>query len=190
MLHWIAQHICETNDIIRLLSGKLIFENYLYFVAGFCFKKSETYDMLVRLYTNKFLQVIVFLLAFLPYFCEVQWYIRNVCSLFLVVTIFHVFKFYRAYFQTNAICSRLLKTLGVNTLEIYFIHYFLLFRVDYLCDLLTRFSTDYCFRGNSCQFLVELCLIGAFSVFIAMAAILIAKLLRPFQIVRKLCFGK
>lgn len=190
LLHWGAQHLDMNNPLNGLLSVKLVLENYLYFVFGYIFHKKMNTVFLKKLFFGKWSTSVMLLLSLIPYIYQVQWYIKNACCLMLVLVIYNVFQHYKEFFDKSSFLAKLLKNCGLYSLEIYFLHYFLLFRQDFLVTWLTSFSMDYCFRGHSCQFLIEVIFIGGSTILIAISCIFISKMLRAFPIVSKLCFGK
>lgn len=190
LLHWWAQHLDMYNSLNGLFSVNLVLENYLYFVLGYIFHKNMDTGFLKKLFFGKLATSVMLLLSLIPYIYQVQWYIKNVCCLMLVLVIYNVFMHYKEFFDKPYFVANLLKKCGLYSLEIYFLHYFLLFRQDFLVTWLTGFSRDYCFRGHSCQFLIEVILIGVSTVIIAISCIFIRKMFSAFPIVSKLCFGK
>lgn len=120
---------------------------------------------------------------------DAPWYVKNVCRLILVYDILVVFRYYSSYFESQNVFAKGLRLIGRNTLEIYFLHYFFLFRIYGVDGLLTTLSNDYCFRGHSCSSLVELAIICPIAIGIAYVCIFVKKLIQPFPFAKQLCFG-
>lgn len=90
--------------------------------------------------------------------------------------------------QNNAI-GRILNLIGQNTLEIYFIHFFLLFTIPRLGDWLMALKTDTCFGTHSCDSVVELAIVGAVAIAISLSSIGVACVIKLFPLIYSICFG-
>lgn len=187
-LHYLSRHIDVFSPMIKTTSFDFIAAFYIYFYMGLLLKKYE--GLIARYVDNRYVLTILLIFGLIPVFYEIPWYLRNVCRLVLVYDILVVFRYYSVFFESDSIISRSLRIIGRNTLEIYFLHYFFLFRIYGVDDLLTTLSNDYCFRGHSCSFLVELAIICPVAIGIAYVCIFVKKLILPFPFVKQLCFGK
>lgn len=90
--------------------------------------------------------------------------------------------------QNNPI-GKTLNLIGRNTLEIYFIHFFLLFNIPRLGDWLMALKADTCFGTHSCDSLVELAIVGAVAIAISLASIGVARVIKLFPQIYSICFG-
>ena len=138
---------------------------------------------------NKYVLTVSLIIGVLPVLYDVPWYVKNVCRLILVYDILVVFRYYSSYFESQNVFAKGLRLIGRNTLEIYFLHYFFLFRIYGVDGLLTTLSNDYCFGGHSCSSLVELAIICPIAIGIAYVCIFVKKLIQPFPFAKQLCFG-
>lgn len=85
--------------------------------------------------------------------------------------------------------AKILSLIGRNTLAVYFIHFFLLFSVPYLPQLLESMKHDAVFGTHSCDSLIEFVSVGILAILISLASIAISKILRLFPIAYTLCLG-
>ena len=147
-------------------------------------------EKVVSLFANRLLSTFMFLLAILPCFLEIPLLSSGfVCGIVRVLVLWHFFLQINSFFERKNLVSGILKTIGTNTMEIYFLHYFLLFRVDFVVRWLTRLTNDYCFRGHSCVIVPEMFIIGFIVLSISLLCILIKKIIYRFPIISSLCFG-
>lgn len=172
---------------VRMTSFDFIAAFYFYFYMGALLKKYEGYT--TRYLSNGYILTGLLLLGILPILCDIPWYLKNVCRLILVYDILVVFRYYSTYFDSDGVLSRGLRIIGRNTLEIYFLHYFFLFKIYGTDEWLVALANDYCFRGHSCVSLIEMAILWPIAVGIAFVCILVKKIIEPFPIVRQLCFG-
>lgn len=96
------------------------------------------------------------------------------------------------FFFISGFCAykaNVLSTIGRNTLEIYFIHFFLLFTIPVVPEWLNSLSSDACFGNRGCNSLPEFVIVGAISVFLCYVSIAIKKVVGLFPLVYELCFG-
>ena len=99
--------------------------------------------------------------------------LTQVLSLYLV---FFAFKELDPWLnkEKNRFCY-ILSTIGCNTLPIYLLHFFLLFRLpESVVMYLVGLQSDYCFGSNSCCSLVEFLIVGICALLICYASILIS----------------
>ena len=84
---------------------------------------------------------------------------------------------------------RVLNNIGKNTLQIYFLHFYLLFVIPILPEWLVSMQHDKCFGTHSCSSLVELVCCGSLSLFISYVCIWIAEGVKLIPLIYRLCFG-
>ncbi len=173
--------------MVRMTSFDFIAAFYFYFYMGVSLKKYEGY--VTRYLANGYILTALLLLGMVPVFFDIPWYLKNVCRLILVYDILVVFRYNSTYFESDGILSRGLRMIGRNTLDIYFLHYFFLFKVSGIDECLVALANDYCFRGHSCVSLIEMAILCPIAVGIAFVCILVKKIVEPFPIVKQLCFG-
>lgn len=86
--------------------------------------------------------------------------------------------------------SNALSLIGENSLAVYFLHFFLLFRLpSFIIKYITSLHTDTCFGGNSCASIVEFIVCGGIAIIISSACIYVQRILRQFPLIYKLCLG-
>jgi hypothetical protein len=158
----------------------------MYFIAGIIVKSKI--DVFHKLIENKYLNFIVFVLAFvLPViFPNYNSVIIIFARLWCVYTLFYVGRF---FLEKDTLFTKGLTTIGTHTLEIYFLHYFLLFKLPHVSVWLEKLMTDFCFKGHSAEWLMEIVFVGVIAVFLCFVCIGIKKVISAFPIVSELCFG-
>lgn len=159
---------------------------FLYFIAGIFVKsKMETFHTLLE---NKWLNFAVFVLAFvLPViFPNYNMIIIILARLWCIYTLFY---FGRNFLENDNIVSKGLSLIGTHTLEIYFLHYFLLFKLPHVSALLNTILANDCFKGATAEWLLEIVIVGALAIFLCFVCIGIKKIISAFPIVSELCFG-
>lgn len=186
-MHYLSRHINVFDPIIKATSFDFIAAYYFYFYMGVLLKKYE--ENIGCYINNKYVLTFSLIIGVLPVLYDAPWYVKNVCRLVLVYDILVVFRYYSFYFESQNVFAKGLRLIGRNTLEIYFLHYFFLFRIYGVDGLLTTLSNDYCFRGHSCSSLVELAIICPIAIGIAYVCIFVKKLIQPFSFAKQLCFG-
>lgn len=173
--------------LVGLSSANLICANCIFYVMGIYFRRNE--DVAWRLLCNKYVSLAILLLACLPLFAHLHGPLALIGKSAQVVALLLVFRHFADFFGSPNRAARMICTIGTHTISIYFLHYFLLFKVDFLCTWFNDLEKDYCFRGHSCVFLVELLTVGAVSLLLCYVSILLEKSFRPFRLVHRLCFG-
>lgn len=186
MLLFSSEHV--KGEWVQIASADFIFAYFPYFLAGIFVMRYK--EQFLWLLDNQWASLLIFLFAILPVIRAMPYYATDFCRLMQVVALFSIFRHASGFFESSNIIAKGLRLIGRNTLEIYFLQYFLLFRIDFIGNLLLPLTSDYCFRGNSCYALIEILLVGVITVFICLACIAIRKMLKPFPIITKLCFGK
>ena len=178
-------HFCRTKTM-QLFSVGCYVKYYIYFIAGIIVRcKMDTFHKLIE---NKYVTLLLFVLAIiLPYIFPK--YNMTIIILSRLCCIYSVFYFFREFFETNNKFSLGLSTIGRHTLEIYFLHYFLLFRMPHIQSIFNSLLNDKCFYGPSAEWFVELVIVCVVSVFLCFACIGIKKIISAFPIISELCFG-
>lgn len=91
----------------------------------------------------------------------------------------------------NRRCINFFKVLGQHSLEIYFVHFLLLFSMpSCVGSYLNQLSADNCWWGHSSVGFVEFCIVGSISAIIAVFSIFFAKIIGQIPYLNQLLFGK
>lgn len=86
--------------------------------------------------------------------------------------------------------TKLFQRIGQNTLPIYFLHYFILFKYpNAITQYMQSLYSDFCFASHSCAGFIELIIIGTTSILIALTCIYITKILNYIPYINILMFG-
>lgn len=179
--------IDESYPLVGYLSLDFTLTNFCFFVFGSML--AQNIGKFTKLMSNPFVSSALLAVALIPFGFRVPGSLGIVTKTSQVLVIFYVFWYYSVFFSKSTWVPGFLRLIGRNTLEIYLIHYFLLFKVTAFLPLLLPMTTDYCFRGHSCVFIAELALIGMTAVFISLMCVLIKKLISPFPLIGNLCLG-
>lgn len=188
LLHYASFKLNPNISWVGFMSANLICENFIYFLVGIMFRRNE--EHMWAILNNKFIAIIIFLIACLPIIVHIPGIAFFICKIAMVLVLMKVFQYYSSFFNSDNYVTKLINSIGCHTLEIYFIHYFLLFKIDFLCKWFLSLTNDYCFRGHSCVFLIEMLLVGSITLIICFICIIIKKGLAPFPWLCRLCFGK
>lgn len=159
---------------------------FMYFIAGIIVKSKI--DVFHTWIENKWINFVVFILAFvLPVlFPNYNPVIIIFARLWCIYSLFYVGRF---FFEKETILSKGLSTIGTHTLEIYFLHYFLLFKLPHVSMWLQTMLTVDCFKGANAEWLMEIVVVGLIAIFLCFVCIGIKKVISAFPIVSELCFG-
>lgn len=88
-------------------------------------------------------------------------------------------------------CINYFKVLGQHSLEIYFVHFLLLFSMpSCVGSYLNQLSADNCWWGHSSVGFAEFCIVGSISAIIAVFSIFFAKIIGQIPYLNQLLFGK
>jgi peptidoglycan/LPS O-acetylase OafA/YrhL len=159
---------------------------YFFFMTGIIVKLFR--NDIHNAFNNKYLLSILLIVALLTYN-----FIDNLGGKILVINILLIYVcFYKletSFTQPNNIVSKILRTIGKNTLEIYLIHFFLLFNIPFMPEYLSSLQNDKCFGTNSCSSLPEFLIVGSISLLLCYICIAIKKVLNLFPLITELCFG-
>lgn len=108
----------------------------------------------------------------------------------LIINLFFMFYIFENLFNSPSPMSKVLCLIGKNSLAVYFIHFFLLFKVPtFIIMYIMSLHTDICFGSNSCSSIVEFTVCCAIAIIISFACICIQKILKQFPLVYKMCLG-
>lgn len=164
------------------------FTYYIFFVLGLvCSKYRNRLSIII---TNPFCIIILLLSFFLSFeFCtpaiegfgrkimkEIKEIIAGISGVLLIFSIFYKLS---DYFKRNTYLTSILQYVGCRTLDIYFIHYFLLIP-------LPRLSV---FLSSSSNILFDFILGTLLSLLIIVLCLLISRLLRLSHVLEKIFFG-
>lgn len=139
---------------------------------------------------NKYIIFTVFACLIFNYFYTLP--IKIVCFFHVIIVLAIIYNLFQKknifgfYDLTNHIL-KFISFIGKNTLEIYFLHYFLIF------NLPTSFSNYLNFAANASRHSVvipELLIIGILTTLISLLAILWANILKQIPFVSEIAFGK
>lgn len=155
---------------------------YLYFLLGYFLRLFL--PKFQRLCTNQYFVSILLVSSIAEY----KFYRGGGNILIInIITIFYIFE---KLFNTSNLMSNALSLIGKNSLAVYFLHFFLLFRLpSSVTKYITYLHTDTCFGSNSCASIVEFAISGGIAITISYACLCIQRILRQFPIAYKLCFG-
>lgn len=184
---YIGYHIPLTNKIVCFLSFNYTLRFFIFFIIGTVCKFN--YGTICRFINNRYCVSILFVIALIPsiYHIENQ-YLKTLFSIIRILCCFAIFQKLDVFSRSN-ILSNTLSYIGKHTLEIYLLHFFILFKVDSLALWLHSFSTDYCYRGHSCVFIPEILSIGILTLIISFTCIGIRKVIDVFPIISTMMFG-
>ena len=183
-----AFHHFVTKDSNQVIIATLSLDSVSYYFFFFiCGVQAKRYlPMLHSLLKHKYLFLLVLLMAV----CPLE--LNKVLSLFVklarVLCIYQVFHHYAETFLMDYL-NRSLGYLGRHTLEVYFIHFFLLFGLPYLPAFLQSVSEVSMPIVKGCTPLVEGMMVGVLSVLVAIVCLLIRKVVDCAPLLSRLCFG-
>lgn len=180
-----------SNFLVGFFSADFVFANLIYYVFGIALRQKE--ERIQNILANQYVSFLLLAIAVLPCAFELPWSMVGsvICKIAYLLIFYMLFKHFSAKFEEQKnILSKGLCCIGRNTLPIYFIHYFFLFKIDFICRIVKSMLTDYCFRGHSCSFIVELFFVGLMALAISCVCIFVKKMLETFPLVTKLWFGE
>ena len=183
----VCDYFHESNRVIGFLSTNLALKYFVYFCFGLIVRcKSVFFE---KVLSNRILNFVLFLLAVLPIFIRISTKVEMIVVLAQILCIFKFFICKQSFFDGNGLASSFLANCGRNSLAIYFLHYFMLFKLPLISSWLMHYQMDYCFRGPSCGALLEIIVLSILSAVVASCCIVIKKIIDVFPIVSMLCFG-
>lgn len=150
------QHIGFDSNAAILFEWVKVKMYYLYFMSGIFVRWfAPTINSLLH---NSYVNLIVFLIAIFSYANLNGKYgiCRDISLITNILTLYYVFMTSERKLSrpTNLFACQL-STIGRNTLPIYFLHFYLLFRIPMISTYLESLKTDMCFGTNSCSSIVE-----------------------------------
>lgn len=182
-IYYSCSDLNANNVLVGLTSLNLFASNYFFFVCGSVYKtyieginKSQVWILLFCL-----------ILALLGFYGAPLW-IKPFFVFAQILLLVYLFKNNEKNISTSLI-GKEIACFGRNSLKIYFLHFYFLFKIDFLVPFLKSLQNDYCFRGTSCCFLVEIILVGLVSIFIVYVCIITSKIISNFKVIDSLCFG-
>lgn len=182
--------LVEEELIFNILSlDNLLYYFPLFLLGTICRINIELFYEIID---RKFIKILLFIIVCLKLLCHcIPLIIYNVS---ITLFVFYMIKdIITTGTNSNTIykySTSVLQRIGQNTLPIYFLHYFILFKYPKsLCNYLQGLYSDTCFAGNSCAGFVELIIIGMTSLLIAVTCIYMAKLLSYVPYLNTLMFG-
>lgn len=176
--------------------GAILYYLPYFFLGALCKRNSKSMSWL----DNKSLYVfaICLLMVFSFSVKAIPLCVKNVL---VILTVYYVIKRFtesvidcgdNTWFESiNRGCINFLKVLGQHSLEIYFVHFLLLFSLpSCIGAFLNQLSSDNCWWGHSSVGFVEFCIVGSISAIIAVFSIFFAKIIGQIPYLNQLLFGK
>lgn len=180
-------HFHESNKIVGFLSLNLFMKYLVYFALGLLVKH---YFVVVKwMLSKKILNAFLFIISVIPIWMDVPVKIEMFVVFAQILCIFNVFFHKQVFFEERNFPSVFLANFGRNSLAIYFLHYYFLFKIPFISSWLQQFQIDYCFRGHSCGVLLEVIILSFLSIVVSACCVLVKKFLDMFPIISELCFG-
>lgn len=187
--YYCSLSISEDNQILGILSLKFLCKYYIFFAQGYCIARYS--ERCFSIASNKYVSAGLLLLSILPYFLRKTMPQIDVAFMMCqVLAIFLLFRSFQQFFSGNNMAAKTLGMLGRHSLEIYLIHFFLLFRIDAIAEYLLSLQGDLCFRGASCRIVPELFILGTIALGISLTCIGIRKVFSLSPLLSELCFGQ
>lgn len=172
------------NNAAVLFEWIKVKEYYLYFIVGIF--THWFYPRVILLLNNNMINALLLIIAVVAY----QFIANGIMRVFMVLIFFYVYNKLDGWFSMpNNKISNVLRLIGENTLQVYFIHFFLLFAIPVIPKWLMSLQHDVCFGTHSCSSMVEFCICGTLAVIISFVCIYIQKIIGLFPWIYTLCFG-
>lgn len=170
----------------NLLSLSLFLKYIIFFVIGFEYDFLHT--MVSKIRSNHFLMLLIVIMFFVyPYQSACLQLIFNLCRVYLIFIIFKE----SGILNTDNTFSRILSWWGRNSLPIYFIHFFLLFNMTKISDIIHIFADSVCIKGNvGCQLVIEIVAILPIAIIIASLSCCLYIIMCKSKYLNLLLFGK
>lgn len=187
LLPIVFHFIGYTNDVASLFEYVKVVGFYFFFLAGVLVKWFE--PKIYRLLSNNYVSTLLLITSVVTYnLLKID---RGIPLIFNILAWYHVFRELECFFSkpSNKI-TMILSLIGKNTLAIYLIHFFLLFRMpSCISGYLASLNGDHCFGTHSCSSLPELLIVGLVSLILCYASIIIKKIVIWFPLISGICFG-
>ena len=171
----------------NLLSISLFMKYFIFFVIGIEYDFIHSRVRKIRSnHLLMFLMVITFF-VYPPSLPTGLQFILNLCRVFLIVILFKESEI----LSTDNKFSRILSWWGRNSLPIYFIHFFLLFNMTKISDIIHIFADSVCIKGNAgCRLVVEIVTVLPIAVIIATLSCCLYLIASKSKYLNLLFFGK
>lgn len=173
----------------NLLSLSLFMKYFIFFVIGI---EYDFIHSVVRKIRSNHLFMFFIVIAFFVYppphtLSTGFQFILDLCRVFLIVILFKESKI----LSTDNTFSRVLCWWGRNSLSIYFIHFFLLFNMTKISDIIHLFADSVCIKGNvGCRLVVEIVAILPIAIIIASLSCYLYFIMSKSKYLNLLLFGK
>ena len=184
-----ARHEIGVGGVICL--GKVVYY-YPYFVLGVICKMYQA--QFEKLIAHKIIfPLIAMLYAAYHIVGHLPLFVCSICSIFLVYGV--VDRLYRnedsAQVPFNNVVLSILSTLGRYSLEIYFVHFVLLFNLpESIAKYLTSLGSDTCWWGHSSLSFAEFILLCPLTLILSYASIYFSHLIKQIPYCGKVFFGR
>lgn len=180
-------HQFVTKDSQNIIISTLSFDSATYYFFFFyCGILTNRYSVVLhKLLLNQYVLLMIVVIALLP--MDINKVVSLIVKFARVVCLYNLFYFYR-----NSLTEQMNKWLGCigrHTLEIYFIHYFLLFGIPHLRLFFNQLSMIQLPIVKGSVAFVELMLIGSITTVTIVTCLLLEKVIGSVPIISKLCFG-
>lgn len=108
----------------------------------------------------------------------------------LIANVLVVYLIFSRLLNIPNVVTNILTRIGKDSLAVYFLHFFLLFRLPpTVITYIQSLKTDTCFGTNSCSSIAEFMLCMSLALIISFATLPIQQILRQFPIIYRLCLG-
>lgn len=184
---WLNNFTKETEKIIVVTIAAFSFNRITYYFPFFVFGTiaKKYLKQFHHLMDHRYLFLFVVAVALMP--LELNEQLDVFIKLARVLCVYQIFYHYKDSIGMNYL-NRSFGYIGKHTLEVYFLHYFLLFALPYVASfLLVTSTTEMPIKG--CTSFLELLILMPLAVIIAYTCILIKKIVDCVPIVSRLCFG-
>lgn len=183
----LLEYISDSQHIIlKILSIRQLLAYYQYFIVGVIAK--HNFELLQKLMTNKWLISLCFIYAF---FCPMYHdpYTNWLLIIARITCIFWIAYYYRNWLDKNSFLPNQLRYIGRHMIEIYFLHYFFLFKILTIEMYLFSFINA---QGATClahEYMLELLIVCTLAIIVCYVCLLIRKILDAFPLISELCFS-
>lgn len=185
LLICILYKLSFNTSIGNILSSSMLFYNLPFFILGIYFKKYLSISN--HIINSQYFLLIIFIFSFINLFINVHYIITYTSRVILMYTLFYK---KQSWIQNNII-GKFLATLGENSIEIYFLHYFLLFTPPMLIkQYLNSIYTGNNYANEIMVSFVELTIMLPIITYISYTCIYIKKIISNIPFISKLMFGK
>jgi len=158
---------------------------YLYFIAG-------VFLRIFKSNANQWLHLpLVNTILLFAAFASYRYIIVGGGNLLIMCVLsFFIFQQLFKEEESQTLIAKVLTQIGRNSLAIYFLHFFLLFRVPQpIVNYISSLQTDSCFGTNSCSSLAEFLLCMTIAIILCYSALIIKRIVTLFPYIDSVCFG-